>query len=208
MVLAGLVVAVGVVVDDAIIDVENIVRRLRQARAAGSTRSTFGIVLDASVEVRTAITYATLINVVAVVPVLFLEGLSGSFFRPLVLSYGLAVLVSMVVALTLTPALCLLMLSRGKLVSRESPVLRVLKRGYAATLARLIKRPLPAIATTLVLLLGGVGRLPVAGQPVAAELQGAGLPDALAHPARHLGHRGDPGLGAGLPGPTADPRRP
>ncbi len=113
MVLAGLVVAIGVVVDDAIIDVENIVRRLRQARAQGSPSSTFRIVLDASVEVRSAITYATVINVVAVVPVLFLEGLSGSFFRPLVLSYGLAVLVSMVVALTVTPALCLVMLNRG-----------------------------------------------------------------------------------------------
>ena len=121
MVLAGLVVAVGVVVDDAIIDVENIVRRLRQARAGGSTASTFRIVLNASVEVRTAITYATLINVIAVVPVLFLEGLSGSFFRPLVLSYGLAVLVSMVVALTVTPALCLLLLSRGKLDHRIHP---------------------------------------------------------------------------------------
>ena len=65
---------------------------------------------------------------------LFLEGLSGAFFRPLVLSYGLAVLVSMVVALTVTPALCLLMLSRGKLVHRESPLLRVLKRGYHAVL--------------------------------------------------------------------------
>ena len=74
----------------------------------------FAIVLDASVEVRSAITYATVINVVAIVPVLFLEGLSGSFFRPLVLSYGLAVLVSMLVALTLTPALCLLLLSRGQ----------------------------------------------------------------------------------------------
>ncbi|HJQ88035.1 MAG TPA: efflux RND transporter permease subunit, partial [Propionibacteriaceae bacterium] len=86
MVLAGLVVAIGVVVDDAIIDVENVVRRLRQARAEGSTASTFTIVLNASVEVRSAITYATVINVIAVVPVLFLAGLSGSFFRPLVLS--------------------------------------------------------------------------------------------------------------------------
>ena len=60
----------------------------------------------------------------AVVPVLFLEGLSGAFFRPLVLSYGLAVLVSMLVALTVTPALSLLLLSRGKLVARESPVMR------------------------------------------------------------------------------------
>ena len=77
MVLAGLVVAIGVVVDDAIIDVENVVRRLRQARAEGSTASTFSIVLDASVEVRSAITYATLINVIAVVPVLFLEDCPG-----------------------------------------------------------------------------------------------------------------------------------
>jgi CzcA family heavy metal efflux pump len=163
MVLAGLVVAVGVVVDDAIIDVENIVRRLRQARAAGSTQSTFGIVLDASVEVRTAITYATIINVVAVVPVLFLEGLSGAFFRPLVLSYGLAVLVSMLVALTVTPALSLLLLSRGKLVARESPVMRGLKRGYQFVIARLIRRPLPALVTTVVMLLVGILAVPTLG---------------------------------------------
>ena len=163
MVLAGLVVAIGVVVDDAIIDVENIVRRLRQARAAGSTASTFRIVLDASVEVRTAITYATFINVVAVVPVLFLQGLSGSFFRPLVLSYGLAVLVSMVVALTVTPALCLLLLSRGRLDHRDSPLLRVLKRGYAAVLSRLVQRPWPAGVLTMVLLIAGVGAIPVLG---------------------------------------------
>src|SRR5829696_2639111 len=115
MILAGLIVAIGVVVDDAIIDVENIVRRLRQNRSegAGKKKSIFAIVLEASVEVRTAITYATLINVVAIVPVFFLPGLSGAFFKPLVLSYGLAVLASMIVALTVTPALCLILLSRG-----------------------------------------------------------------------------------------------
>lgn len=163
MVLAGLVVAIGVVVDDAIIDVENVVRRLREARALGSTESTFNIVLNASVEVRSAITYATVINVIAVVPVLFLEGLSGSFFRPLVLSYGLAVLVSMVVALTVTPALCLLLLSRGKLASKESPLMRVLKRAYVAILAPLIRKPLPAIALTLALFVGGVLAVPTLG---------------------------------------------
>ena len=89
-----------------------------------------------------------MINVIAVVPVLFLEGLSGSFFRPLVLSYGLAVLVSMFVALTVTPALCLILLSRGKLASKESPLMRALKRAYVAVLAPLIRRPLPAIAMT------------------------------------------------------------
>ena len=163
MVLAGLVVAIGVVVDDAIIDVENIVRRVRQARAEGGDKSMFAIILDASVEVRSAITYATVINVVAIVPVFFLEGLSGSFFRPLVLSYGLAVLVSMVVALTLTPALCLLMLSRGKLISRESPVLRVLKRGYRAALAPLLRRPSPAFGTVLVLAIVGAIIFPTLG---------------------------------------------
>ena len=163
MVLAGLVVAIGVVVDDAIIDVENIVRRLREARALGLGKSTFSVVLDASVEVRSAITYATLINVIAVVPVLFLGGLSGSFFRPLVLSYGLAVLVSMLVALTVTPALCLLLLSRGKLVSRESPLMRVLKRGYLALLTPLIKKPLPAVAAALVLLVGAGVAVPTLG---------------------------------------------
>jgi CzcA family heavy metal efflux pump len=155
MVLAGLVVAIGVVVDDAIIDVENIVRRLRQARAAGSTKSTFRIVLDASIEVRTAITYATIINVVAIVPVLFLTGLSGSFFEPLVLSYALAVLVSMAVALTVTPALCLIMLSRG-MHQREAPLLRVLKRGYGAALGAILRRPSPAIAFVAAATLAGL----------------------------------------------------
>jgi CzcA family heavy metal efflux pump len=163
MVLAGLVVAIGVVVDDAIIDVENIVRRLRQARAEGVDVSTFRVVLDASVEVRSAITYATVINVVAIVPVFFLQGLSGAFFQPLVLSYGLAVLVSMLVALTVTPALCLLMLSRGRIRSRESPVLAALKRGYGAILTRVIRRPSPAIATAGVLIVAGILIYPTLG---------------------------------------------
>ena len=163
MVLAGLVVAIGVVVDDAIIDVENMVRRLRQTRAAGNNRSTFGIVLDSSVEVRSAITYATVINVVAIVPVFFLQGLSGSFFQPLVLSYGLAVLVSMLVALTVTPALCLLLLSRGPLRQRESPLLRVLKRGYGAILERIVRRPSPAIVTAATCMLAGLLIYPTLG---------------------------------------------
>src|ERR687890_690612 len=154
MILAGLIVAIGVVVDDAIIDVENIVRRLRQNRTEGTGKSTFAIVLEASVEVRTAITYATLINVIAIVPVFFLEGLSGAFFKPLVLAYGIAVLVSMVVALTVTPALCLILLSRGHR-HQESPLLRVLKRGYGAGLARIIRTQAPAIVTVVVVMLAG-----------------------------------------------------
>src|ERR687893_1771988 len=162
MILAGLVVSIGVVVDDAIIDVENIVRRLRQNRSEGTGKSMLAIVLDASVEVRTAITYATLINVVAVVPVFFLPGLSGAFFKPLVLSYGIAVLVSMIVALTVTPALCLILLSRGHR-HQESPLLRVLKRGYGAALARIIRTPRPAVGVATTCLVAGVLVFPTLG---------------------------------------------
>jgi CzcA family heavy metal efflux pump len=163
MILAGLVVSIGVVVDDAIIDVENIVRRLRQARSEGRDVSTFRVVLDASVEVRTAITYATLINVVAIVPVFFLSGLSGAFFQPLVFSYGLAVLVSMVVAMTVTPALCLLLLSRGYR-EKESPVMRVLKSGYGWALERVMRRPSPAIVTAALVMGAGLLIFPTLGQ--------------------------------------------
>lgn len=100
MVLAGFVIALGDVVDDAIIDVENIVRRLRQYRREGTNKSTATIILEASLEVRNAIVFATLIIVVALSPILFMEGLSGAFFKPLALSYVLAMLASMVVALT------------------------------------------------------------------------------------------------------------
>src|ERR671916_479532 len=120
------------------------------------------IVVDASVEVRTAITYATLINVIAVVPVFFLPGLSGAFFKPLVLSYGLAVLVSMIVALTVTPGLCLILLSRGHR-HQESPLLRVLKRGYGAALARIIRTPRPAVGIASTCLVAGVLVFPTLG---------------------------------------------
>jgi CzcA family heavy metal efflux pump len=163
MILAGLVVAIGVVVDDAIIDVENIVRRLREARAEGRKASTFQVVLDASVEVRSAIIYATLIDVVAILPVFFLGGLSGSFFKPLVLAYGLAVMVSLLIATTVTPALCYLLLAKGH-TQRESPFTRALRRGYGAILARVIARPQPAIVTAALTIGVGLVIFPTLGQ--------------------------------------------
>src|SRR3990172_3646740 len=92
MVLAGLVIAIGAVVDDAIVDVENIVRRLRQARREGSKLPTETIVLDASVEVRSAIINASLIEMLALLPVFFIKGLSGAFFQPLAQAYVIATL--------------------------------------------------------------------------------------------------------------------
>ena len=106
MILAGLIIALGEVVDDAIIDVENILRRLRQN--PGKLR--FQIVLDASLEVRSAVVHASVIIVLVFVPVFFLPGLAGTFFRPLALSYILAITASLAVALTVTPALSLMLL--------------------------------------------------------------------------------------------------
>jgi CzcA family heavy metal efflux pump len=156
MTLAGLVIALGAVVDDAIIDAENIVRRLREARLQGSSESTASVILSASLEVRSPIVYATFIIVAASIPVLLLTGLTGAFFQPLAISYTLAIVASMVVALTLTPALCLILLRGVPLERRSSPVVRALQRWYTAALRRMVKRPRPMYALTLVVTLAGL----------------------------------------------------
>ncbi len=161
MILAGLVIAVGVVVDDAIIDVENIWRRLR-ARGDGTGRLAPRIILEASLEVRSAIWYATLINVLAVVPVFFLNSVTGSFFEPLAFSYSLAILVSMLVALTVTPALSLILLSRTR-ERRDAPLVRWMKRAYAALLSRTLRRARPAYLAAGALLLAGLAAAPTLG---------------------------------------------
>ena len=174
MILAGLVISVGVVVDDAIIDVENIVRRLRLYRIETGDRSfasTSRIVLNSSLEVRSAIVYATLIDVVAVAPVFFMEGLTGAFFRPLAFSYALAVLASMLVALTVTPALSLILLHRASLERRQSPLVRWLQRGYVAVLARIIRSPRPALAAVAVIVLLGIVVAPRLGQSLLPDFK-------------------------------------
>lgn len=128
MVLAGLAIALGEVVDDAIIDVENIVRRLRLNRLLEKPLPAFDVVLNASMEVRSAVVYASVIVALIFLPVMFLDGLVGSFFRPLAQTYVLAVLASLGVALTITPALSLLLLPSSALERRDPPFLRWLKR--------------------------------------------------------------------------------
>ena len=141
MVLAGLVIALGELVDDAIIDVENIVRRLRLNREAGSPRSAFDVVLHASLEVRCAVVYASLIVILVFVPIFFLDGLAGAFFRPLATAYVLAILASLVVALTVTPALSFMLLTGRRGPRREAPLTRWLKRLYTPLLPPLISKP-------------------------------------------------------------------
>jgi CzcA family heavy metal efflux pump len=167
MVLAGFVIALGAVVDDAIVDVENIVRRLRQHRKEGgglSLAAVARIILEASLEVRNAIVFATLIEIMALLPVFVMEGLSGAFFKPLALSYALAVGASMVVALTVTPAMSFILLRNVSLEHRESPLTRWLHRGYDTVLKRIVKTPLKAYLTVGVIVLAGLMVLPHLGQ--------------------------------------------
>src|SRR5206468_6062527 len=137
--LGGLVIALGEVVDDSIIDVENIFRRLREflgkTKAAPASPSStrgeiFNVVLKASLEVRRAVVYATFIVALIFLPVLMLTGLQGSFFAPLALSYILAIMASLLVALTVTPALAYLLFSRGVRSAREPALQRALKTAY------------------------------------------------------------------------------
>ncbi|MBL6707406.1 MAG: efflux RND transporter permease subunit [Planctomycetaceae bacterium] len=165
MVLAGLIIALGEVVDDAIIDVENILRRLRLNHDAGNPNSAFRVVLDASLEVRSAVVYATLIVVLTLVPVFFLEGLAGSFFRPLAASYILAILASLVVALTITPALSLILLPRtADRKHRDSPLTSLLKRWYETVLPLLIRRPKSIIAFVLLVFVAAGVAVPQLGE--------------------------------------------
>ncbi|HEX6485071.1 MAG TPA: efflux RND transporter permease subunit, partial [Nocardioidaceae bacterium] len=164
MTLAGLVIALGAVVDDAIIDVENILRRVRQHRLAGSEKSTEAIILDASLEVRSPIVYATLIIVAAALPVFLLQGLTGAFFRPLAVSYTLAILASMAVALTVTPALCLIVLRKAPVERHASPLVGWLHRHYTRILSSILNRPRSAYAVSSVMLVAGLLVAPQLGQ--------------------------------------------
>jgi CzcA family heavy metal efflux pump len=164
MILAGLVIALGVLVDDAIIDIENIVRRIRQHRKEGSSRSTASVILEASVEVRGPIVHATMIILVSTIPVFLLSGLTGSFFRPLAFSYGLSILASLLVALTVIPALALIMLRNAPIERRESPLVRWLQRGYTALLARIVPRPGIAYSSVALVMVAGLAIVPFLGQ--------------------------------------------
>ena len=147
MSLGGLAVALGVVIDDAVVGIENIVRRLRLAAAGAPPDET---VLAASVEVRAPIVYATFVLAATVAPILFLSGLQGAFFSPLAFAFLLATLASLLVALTVTPALALLLLRHASL-HEESGLLVRLKDRHANMLRRLCARPrLAVIATALV----------------------------------------------------------
>src|SRR5271156_6803541 len=152
MTLGGLVVALGVVVDDAVIDVENILRRRRSADPDVDIVNLF---IGASLEVRRPVSSATAGVAVAFLPILMMSGLQGAFFRPLSVSFLLAVGLSLLVAMSATPALCALVMARHAPRS-EAAILRVLKRGQQRAIAWLDRRPRALIAIILITGLAGV----------------------------------------------------
>ncbi len=162
--LGGLAVAVGELVDDAIVDVENVWRRLRENRASSSPRPALEVVYDASMEVRGSIVYATLVVVLAVVPLALLSGIEGRLFRPLVEAYVLSVLVSLAVSLTLTPALCHLLLADAPGAPGDGPFVAWLKTLDRKLLARALDRPVAILAGAAALCAAAAFSLRFAGR--------------------------------------------
>ncbi|MDB6170053.1 MAG: CusA/CzcA family heavy metal efflux transporter [Verrucomicrobia bacterium] len=167
--LGGLAIAIGEVVDDAIIDVENIVRRLRENQTLAHPRPLIHVILSASLEVRSAVVYATFIVALVFLPVLTLSGLQGSFFAPLAKTYILAILASLVVALTVTPALTLVFFRHG-MKDHKAPRLQSFLRGLYERLLHVVARnPWPVMGAVLLFVIFAFSRL--------SSLGGAFLPD-------------------------------
>lgn len=171
MTLGGLAIAVGLLVDDAVITVENIHRRLRENRHLDTPRPSLRVVGDAAFEVRSAVVYATLAIAVVFLPVLTLSGVAGRLFGPLGVAYILATLASLLVALTVTPVLCLLLLGEHLLPESEPPLVHWLKKRYSVLLVTVERNYKMAIAAAALLSVAGLAALPFFGSEFLPELK-------------------------------------
>ncbi len=159
MVIAGLVIALGEVVDDAIIDVENIIRRLKLNRLLENPQSKLSVIVNASLEVRSAVVYATMIVMVVFLPVFFLDGIAGAFFKPLAAAYLFAILASLLVALVVTPALSFMLLNADD-EEKEIAIVGWLHSKYATLLDSVLAKPKKTFVTTaFVFVATGLGSL-------------------------------------------------
>ncbi|MFG1351574.1 efflux RND transporter permease subunit [Xanthobacter autotrophicus] len=170
MTLGGLAIAIGELVDDAVVDVENIFRRLRENAAAAVPRPVFDVVVAASREVRSGIVYATLIIVLVFVPLFALPGIEGRLFAPLGQAYIVSILASLITSITLTPVLAFYLLpALSRHAERDGALVRMLKGGYAALLSTSFRHPRLVMAGTALLF-------------VAALAAATGLPRAFLPP--------------------------
>ena len=158
--LGGLVIALGEVVDDAVVGVENIHRRLRENYGLAYRHNTLAVMLRATLEVRKTVIFATFSVVLIFLPVLHLAGVAGRLFRPLALAYIFAILSSLVVALTVTPALAHLLLGHAPLDPADPPLLARAKSSYSRMLAFVDRHPRAVFATVAALLMGGLASVP------------------------------------------------
>jgi len=161
MVLGGLAIALGEVVDDAIIDTENIFRRLKENRLSAIKEPIYQVVFNASMEVRSSVVYATIIVALVFMPLLTLSGVAGKLFAPMGYAYISAILASLVVALTLTPALCYLLLGKAELDTEDSPLIRHIKHGYIKLLYKIERHYKSIIIIVMLFIALGLGMLPL-----------------------------------------------
>jgi CzcA family heavy metal efflux pump len=173
MTLGGMAIAIGALVDDAIIDVENVFRRLREnAKLEPNLRhNPIVVTLRASLEIRTSITFATFIIMLVFGPLFFLSGVEGRLLAPLGVAYVVALFASLIVAASVTPVLCSLLLpqSKGVAEGNESPVVRRLKSAYRSTLAVVLRRPKLVIGVAFILFLITLATLPLMGRAFLPE---------------------------------------
>jgi CzcA family heavy metal efflux pump len=171
MTLGGLAIAIGEVVDDAVIGVENAVRRLRENRRLAQPRPEARVIFDAAFEVRSAVVYATFAVIVVFLPIMALPGVAGRLFEPLALAYILAVLASLAVALTLTPALSMALLTRRDAQAKDPPVVRWTRGGYEGLLRGIARRPRLVMAAAAAFTIAGCAALPFFGGSFVPELK-------------------------------------
>jgi HME family heavy-metal exporter len=150
MTLGGIAVAMGELVDDAIVDVENIFRRLKENNAAAHPRSSLRVVYEASKEIRSAIVFGTAVVILVFLPLFALSGVEGRLFAPLGIAYIVSILASLLVSLTVTPVLSYYLLPQFKATHREGdgPLLRILKGGAAPLIRLSMARPGWLLAAT------------------------------------------------------------
>ena len=166
MTLGGLAIAIGALVDDAIIDVENVFRRLRQNAQLTTPKPVLEVIFHASSEIRYSILFATLIIIVVFLPLFALGGFEGRMFAPLAFAYIISISASLLVALTVTPVLCYFLLARSSLIEeeKESAVVRWVKARYASILKWTLKHPSLIIAGSVVGLAIAVAIFPFLGR--------------------------------------------